>query len=417
MEDKIAIFYDIENLIRGYGGLSDKNTRDNLSLEKIIASIKEKTNVKNIFIQKAYADWTAIKFIEGKKYDMSFIKEQILNLGIEPVQVYILGKQEKDVSDIKLVVDAMDTLYTRDFINTFVIVSGDGGYISLIKRLKESGKKTIMASYDKIKSPFLIANCDDYILLYDPHLNEDELIQYLSTLTTIYGENNNPLEFTNKEILEIFEQIKNKFNSFPKKELLSIKHYQKLIDILNKVFYPSINYNRFGFQNMEEFIQNLINETNLVLVDNNDKEPFICNKKYIKSNKILPFLNKPDDIYKYLIKNRFNFDFDMDQLKEMFRTINSLVINNNKIDFIIKSILNKDQTLTEKKIESFITLASKVSLLSVSGNKYNKNESISNFSDFLLEIERFFRNELEGILNSKDIKDDLDILKILTSID
>lgn len=425
MEEKIAIFYDIENLIGGYGGLSE-TLRNNLSLSNIIKRIEEKNNNSKIFIQKAYADWSEKRFDTSsvKNVNMSFFKLDILKHNIDQIQVHNLGAKNKDVADLKLAIDVMDTLYTKKFITTFVIVSGDGAYISLIKRLREEGKKVIIASYNRSLSGFLKSVCDDLILLYDPTKTEDELIQYLDNLPNIYGTSINNLSKTNDELLNFFKETIKQFTIFSDKISLSIEHYKKLVDVINKI-YNNINYNRFGFDTLEEFIQAILKETNLTLVYDNSNKPFICNKNNKDSYKSMIFsekLKENKDIYKYIIKSKNKYNFNMDQLKVLFQDINTLKIENNKIEFIIDTLCKKNPTIQENNIISFIELASNTFLITKDNNKYtmDKNENNQNYftiQNFLSEIKTYLENEVKKNLNPADINNDIDYLKILTSVD
>ncbi len=77
----------------------------------------------------------------------------------------------KNASDIQLVIDAMEILHTKDFIDTFVIVSGDGGFSSLVKKISEYGKKVIGCSYRNTANQIFTKVCDDFIML-DNHMHK-----------------------------------------------------------------------------------------------------------------------------------------------------------------------------------------------------------------------------------------------------
>lgn len=143
----IAVFYDIENIV----GIKD------FSLKKIIEQIKE-NNVGKIAIQKAYANWSTPCSVN--------LRNEIVILGIEPVQVFGFGKGvKKNASDIQLVIDAIDTLHTKPFIDTFVVVSGDGGFSALANKLHQSGKQVIGCSASNRASTVFESVCDIFINL------------------------------------------------------------------------------------------------------------------------------------------------------------------------------------------------------------------------------------------------------------
>ncbi len=87
-------------------------------------------------------------------------------MGIEPIQIFGFAKGNmKNAADIQLVIDALEILYTKEFIDTFVIVSGDGGFSALAKRLSSYGKRVIGCSYRSTVNHIFVNVCDDFIYL------------------------------------------------------------------------------------------------------------------------------------------------------------------------------------------------------------------------------------------------------------
>jgi uncharacterized LabA/DUF88 family protein len=52
----------------------------------------------------------------------------------------VLGTEHKNAADMKLCIDAMEILYTRPEISTFVLIAGDRDYIPVIQHLKRKAK-------------------------------------------------------------------------------------------------------------------------------------------------------------------------------------------------------------------------------------------------------------------------------------
>ena len=73
---------------------------------------------------------------------LSLWKERSLRCQFLPIQQF--QKTGGNSTDMRLIIDAMDLLYTHPEIDCFCLASGDADYISLITRLKESGKKVIV---------------------------------------------------------------------------------------------------------------------------------------------------------------------------------------------------------------------------------------------------------------------------------
>ncbi len=73
----------------------------------------------------------------------------------------------KNSADIRLVVDAIDLAYSKDHIDTFVIVSGDSDFSPLVSKLKELGKHVIGLGLSEATSDLLRDNCDEFIYYED----------------------------------------------------------------------------------------------------------------------------------------------------------------------------------------------------------------------------------------------------------
>ena len=77
------------------------------------------------------------------------------------------GMAGKNSADIWLAVDAIDLSYSKEHIDTFVIVSGDSDFSPLVSKLKENGKHVIGLGMKDSSSNLLINNCDEFIYYED----------------------------------------------------------------------------------------------------------------------------------------------------------------------------------------------------------------------------------------------------------
>jgi len=73
----------------------------------------------------------------------------------------------KNSADIRLCVDALDLCYSKEHIDTFVIVSGDSDFSPLVSKLKENGKRVIGLGMKESSSNLLVDNCDEFIYYED----------------------------------------------------------------------------------------------------------------------------------------------------------------------------------------------------------------------------------------------------------
>jgi uncharacterized protein (TIGR00288 family) len=109
-----------------------------------------------IIVKKAYADW----------HTYSEHKKALHEAAIELIEIPKRRMSGKNSADIRLCVDAMDLSYSKEHIDTFVIVSGDSDFSPLVSKLKENGKTVIGLGIKKSTSDLLSANCDEF-LFYD----------------------------------------------------------------------------------------------------------------------------------------------------------------------------------------------------------------------------------------------------------
>jgi hypothetical protein len=105
------------------------------TLRRLRAMLLEDLNNQCI-IQHAYADFERIGAgPQGELYLM----------GMETHNV--LGTDHKNAADMRLCIDAMETLYMRPEIRTFVIVAGDRDYIPVVQHLRKHAKTVLVVSF------------------------------------------------------------------------------------------------------------------------------------------------------------------------------------------------------------------------------------------------------------------------------
>src|SRR5215475_6593664 len=148
-ERTLAVFIDFENM-----GLGFNNRRDRFEITKVLERLVEKGK---IVAKKAYADWSRFGMYTAGLHEAA----------IELVEIPRRGVSGKNSADIRLCVDAMDLAYSKDHIDTFVIVSGDSDFSPLVSKLKELGKHVIGLGLADATSDLLRDNCDEFIYYED----------------------------------------------------------------------------------------------------------------------------------------------------------------------------------------------------------------------------------------------------------
>jgi hypothetical protein len=85
----------------------------------------------------------------------------------ELIDIPHVRQSGKNSADIRMVVDALDLCYTKEHINTFVIISGDSDFSPLVSKLRENAKTVIGVGVKNSTSDLLIGNCDEFIFYDD----------------------------------------------------------------------------------------------------------------------------------------------------------------------------------------------------------------------------------------------------------
>lgn len=156
----LAVFIDFENLAIGFerdrpaAGARGRKTEERLDVEAILERLVEKGKV---ILKRAYADWGRFE-----KY-----REPMHDSGVQMMEIPERGKTGKNHADIQLCVDAMDICYSKEHVDTFVIVSGDSDFTPLVGKLKENGKSVIGLGMKESTSDLLASSCDEFIYYED----------------------------------------------------------------------------------------------------------------------------------------------------------------------------------------------------------------------------------------------------------
>lgn len=106
-------------------------------------------------IRRAYADWADIRF---GRYQQALERN-----GIDLVQIGH-GPARKNGADIRMAVDAMETLIIHPAVEAFVLVTGDSDFSPLVSKLREFGKHVIGVGAETAASARLVSVCSEYKL-------------------------------------------------------------------------------------------------------------------------------------------------------------------------------------------------------------------------------------------------------------
>jgi uncharacterized protein (TIGR00288 family) len=138
-----ALLIDFDNVTMGIRSELQTELRNLLSSDIVKGKVS---------VQRAYADW--------RRYPQYIVP--LAESSIDMIMATAYGSAKKNATDIRLAVDAMELVFTRPEIGTFILLSGDSDFASLVTKLKEYGKYVIGVGIRESSSDLLVMNCDEY---------------------------------------------------------------------------------------------------------------------------------------------------------------------------------------------------------------------------------------------------------------
>lgn len=126
---------------------------DNVSPKMFDDILSEVVNYGTPIVKRIYGDWSSEQLNGWKK---------LLQIhALTPIQVSP-NKEGKNATDIALVIDAMDLLYSKDLAG-FCIISSDSDYTKLSLRIRESNKFVVGIGNKKSTHQSFVNACDKFI--------------------------------------------------------------------------------------------------------------------------------------------------------------------------------------------------------------------------------------------------------------
>ncbi|MDJ0943470.1 MAG: NYN domain-containing protein [Kiloniellales bacterium] len=150
LDYSLALFCDFENVALGVRDAKIPKFDMRLVLERLLLK-------GSIVVKKAYCDWERYKEFKPTMHEAAF----------ELIDIPHTRQSGKNSADIRMVVDALDLCYTKEHIDTFVIISGDSDFSPLVSKLRENAKTVIGVGVKNSTSDLLMNNCDEFIFYED----------------------------------------------------------------------------------------------------------------------------------------------------------------------------------------------------------------------------------------------------------
>ena len=138
-----ALLVDFDNVTMGM--------RSDLSKE-LKALLNSDIIKGKVTVQRAYADW--------RRYPQYIVP--LSEASVDLIFAPAYGSSKKNATDIRMAIDGMELVFTRPEIGTYILLTGDSDFSSLVLKLKEYGKYVIGVGIQESSSDILVQNCDEY---------------------------------------------------------------------------------------------------------------------------------------------------------------------------------------------------------------------------------------------------------------
>ena len=148
-EERLALFIDHENVAIGARDIGFR-----FDPQPLLDALAERGR---LITRRAYADWNLFKDDRRGMVDAT----------VELIEIPQRSDSvRKNAADIQMAVDAMELALTREFVSTFVVVSGDSDFTPLVSKLRQLNKRVIGVGLKGSTSAMLPPACDEFIF-YD----------------------------------------------------------------------------------------------------------------------------------------------------------------------------------------------------------------------------------------------------------
>lgn len=143
----VAILLDLDNLVIGA-----KQINLSFDVNLVLEHIKKLTNGR-IVLRHSYGDW---------RQDQQLMRD-LATAGFVTQSAIRLNNFSKNLADMQIVVDTMETLIDGHQYSTYVLMTGDRDFTPLVQALRKRGKQVIGLGVRHTTSQSFASLCDQYI--------------------------------------------------------------------------------------------------------------------------------------------------------------------------------------------------------------------------------------------------------------
>lgn len=311
---------------------------DNISARYVDRILSELSKYGKVTYKRMYGDWSRVDLKPWLKSSSKYSLTPVMQPNDTP---------GKNASDMGLIIDAMDILYSGE-VEGFCIVSSDGDFNKLAKRIREAGKLVIGMGEKKTPESFR-ASCERFVFLdiiLDDYDSENESSK--SGNGKEQGGEDKSNHLTNKE--EIEKQVIDMIFDSDDNEIDLAEIGNRLVKI-----YPDFDVRNYNYSKLSTFLESF--DSLKIYKKYNSKYAAM---KVSSSEKIKGYIQE-------IFHKNYTECMNVGELKKQL----SMMDRNLEMS-IRESGFTKFSTFLDKKIESVRV---------ENNNAYLKSETVNPYSD------------------------------------
>jgi uncharacterized LabA/DUF88 family protein len=230
--NNIALFLDLDNFTIGA-----RHARLTFDIDRVLAYIEENVNGR-VVLRRAYGD---------SRQNHRLLR-QLATAGFVIQATVDVSGYGKNLADMQIVVEAMETLLTDHQYDIYVLITGDRDFTPLVQSLRQHGKKVVGVGVKHTASYSLASLCDQYLFYKDI----------------------SPIEQpTELQIRELLEQALDELLTPDVTSVQASVLKQRLTDLSNNNF----DHTKYSEGNFRQFLGNY---SDLVEVKHEDTTTYVC---------------------------------------------------------------------------------------------------------------------------------------------
>ncbi|WJI28493.1 NYN domain-containing protein [Thermosynechococcus sp. B3] len=411
---KTAVLYDIENLVFNQGQrLDPAKVNELVSLDNVLEAIKSTIDLGEIAIQRAYGNW--------QNQILQALNAQLERSQIERVGVYGRNHNQRNAADIQLALDAIDLAYQHPDINTFVLISGDGGFGSIALRLRDYGKTVIGCAYRNAASDSFQRVCHQFIFLENPFIHSAPATNGRNgtppprqpnpenrtapssprrlPIEPLNYEQIPPLAIQQRETEKLLELFSYYTTDATRRRELARGMVFNTVFLEMRSVAPQLDPLRFGFCKPSELVAYLTTHHQLqigVAVNGQLGRTILCWRNNLPERYTLrtssPQTIHTVSIYRGIFADEVAADFLLTQVGQWliaYRPRNAPF--ERMINIILEQARRRQQRIGQQGIKRAIANYVKAGILTRTGNTLTLNPAITDFSSLAIELQTRFR--------------------------